>query len=83
MYESGAKSEASVARAVHILTLGAFTWEDNTSAGGTDTGVSERPLLLVSRVVNISYSYIHSTFRVSFTSLRLYQVPRIGSTKHC
>lgn len=38
MYESGTRSEASVARAIHILTLGAFVWQNNSSSGGTDVG---------------------------------------------
>ena len=31
MYEGGKKSETSLARAVHILTLGAFAWEEDSS----------------------------------------------------
>lgn len=45
MYENGTKSEASLARAVHILTLGAFAWDDDTSSlGGVDAGVSNSKL---------------------------------------
>jgi hypothetical protein len=46
MYESGTKSEASLAKAIHILTLGAFAWQDNLTSGGTDVGVSESMLHL-------------------------------------
>jgi hypothetical protein len=45
MYESGTKSEASLARAIHILTLGSFAWQDNLASGGTDVGVSKCLLL--------------------------------------
>ena len=39
MYECGTKSEASLARAIHILTLGSFAWQsDSSSTGGTDIG---------------------------------------------
>lgn len=45
MYENGTKSEASLARAVHILTLGAFAWDDDTSSlGGVGAGVSNSKL---------------------------------------
>eukprot|EP00804_Cyclotella_cryptica_P026552 CCRYP_015394-RC/>CCRYP_015394-RC protein AED:0.06 eAED:0.06 QI:168/1/1/1/0.85/0.76/21/3141/1947 len=45
MYEKGTKSETALARAVHILTLGAFAWEETLSSfvsctdlGGGDIG---------------------------------------------
>lgn len=47
MYEKGVKSESALARAVHLLTLGAFVWEDNSidldsgdwrDFGGGDSG---------------------------------------------
>ena len=38
MYEHDTKSETSLARAIHIITLGAFAWEDSSSVGGTDIG---------------------------------------------
>lgn len=53
MYESGAKSEASLARAVHILTLGAFAWEENSSVGGTDVGVSKHHLFVCLKYFSI------------------------------
>lgn len=31
MYETDAKSETALARAVHILTLGAYAWEEDSS----------------------------------------------------
>ena len=46
MYENGTKSETALARAVHILTLGAFAWEEKLPScvywadlGGGDIGV--------------------------------------------
>jgi len=40
MYEHGAKSETALARAVHILTLGAFTWEEDIQDSIEKTGNS-------------------------------------------
>jgi hypothetical protein len=46
MYESAPKSETSLSRALHILTLGAFSWEETPPSvdswkdlGGGDIGV--------------------------------------------
>lgn len=46
MYEGGTKSEASLARAVHILTLGAYAWQDDSPSDVIEIGVSERIFLL-------------------------------------
>ena len=53
MYEGGKKSETSLARAVHILTLGAFAWEEDSS-DVIEIGVSS----------NIFAIYIYYEYRI-------------------
>lgn len=73
MYENGTKSETALARAVHILTLGAFAWEEKspscvswTDLGGGDIGVRQ----CYGNIILSGLNFLHSVLFLFLCSIR-------------